>query len=293
MARLEGKIAIITGATSGIGERSVELFVEEGAQVVFCGRREELGRALAARVGPAAEFIRADVAVEDDVANLIDTTVERHGRLDVLFNNAGGPAPTGSIADIDTDFYDRAMKVLVGGVMLGMKHAAPVMIKQGSGSIINNGSIAGHQAGYSSSMIYSAAKAAVIHLSRCVAMELGEQGVRVNSVAPGYIETTMTEGMQGNGPVDGHSIDSRITLASAHNIAADVIGLQAMGYRLNQVGYLRYAMELRGLTLDDIEVVGEPIEDVKIDFKSHDNIASQLTWPVEGDWRPVFDAVGD
>jgi NAD(P)-dependent dehydrogenase (short-subunit alcohol dehydrogenase family) len=189
MARLEGKIAIITGATSGIGERSVELFVEEGAQVVFCGRREELGRALAERVGPAAEFIRADVAVEDDVANLIDTTVERHGRLDVLFNNAGGPAPTGSIADIDTDFYDRAMKVLVGGVMLGMKHAAPVMIKQGSGSIINNGSIAGHQAGYSSSMIYSAAKAAVIHLSRCVAMELGEQGVRVNSVPPGAIAT--------------------------------------------------------------------------------------------------------
>ena len=112
-------------------------------------------------------------------------------------------------------------------------------------------------------------------------------------VAPDLTVLDGTEGMQGNGPVDGHSIDSRITLASAHNIAADVIGLQAMGYRLNQVGYLRYAMELRGLTLDDIEVVGEPIEDVKIDFKSHDNIASQLTWPVEGDWRPVFDAVGD
>ena len=189
MARLEGKIAIITGGTSGIGERSVEIFVEEGAQVVFCGRREELGRALADRVGPRAEFIRADVAVEDDVANLINTTVQRHGRLDVLFNNAGGPAPTGSIADVDTELYDRAMKVLVGGVMLGMKHAAPVMIEQGSGSIINNGSIAGHQAGYSSSMIYSAAKAAVIHLSRCVAMELGEKGVRVNSVSPGAIAT--------------------------------------------------------------------------------------------------------
>ncbi len=189
MARLDGKIAIITGGTSGIGERSVEVFVAEGAQVVFCGRREELGQALAERVGPGAEFIPADVAVEEDVANLINTTVERHGRLDVLFNNAGGPAPTGSIADIDTEFYDRAMKVLVGGVMLGMKYAAPVMIEQGSGSIINNGSIAGHQAGYSSSLIYSAAKAAVIHLSRCVAMELGEKGVRVNSVSPGAIAT--------------------------------------------------------------------------------------------------------
>ena len=112
-------------------------------------------------------------------------------------------------------------------------------------------------------------------------------------VAPDLTVLDGTEGMQGNGPVSGDPIDSRITLASAHAIAADVIGLQAMGFRLDQVGYLRYAMELRRLTLDDIEVVGERVEDVKIDFRPHDNIASQLTWPVDGDWRPVFDAVGD
>ena len=112
-------------------------------------------------------------------------------------------------------------------------------------------------------------------------------------VAPDLTVLDGTEGMQGNGPVSGDPIDSRITLASAHSIAADVIGLQAMGYRLDQVGYLRYAMELRRLTLDDIEVVGERVEDVKIDFRPHDNIASQLTWPVDGDWRTVFDAVGD
>ncbi|MFP6595624.1 MAG: DUF362 domain-containing protein [Dehalococcoidia bacterium] len=112
-------------------------------------------------------------------------------------------------------------------------------------------------------------------------------------VAPDLTVLDGTEGMQGNGPVSGDPIDSRITLASAHSIAADVIGLQAMGYRLDQVGYLRYAMELRRLTLDDIEVVGERVEDVKIDFRPHDNIATQLTWPVDGDWRPVFDAVGD
>ena len=111
-------------------------------------------------------------------------------------------------------------------------------------------------------------------------------------VAPDLTVLDGTEGMQGNGPVSGDPIDSRITLASAHSIAADVVGLQAMGYRLDQVGYLRYAMELRGLTLDDIEVVGERIEDVRIDFRPHDNIAGQLTWPVDGDWRPVFDAVG-
>ncbi len=189
MGRLDGKIAIVTGGTSGIGARTVERFVEEGARVVFCGRRDALGEALAARIGDGAEFIHADVTIEAEVASLIEATAERHGRIDVLFNNAGGPAPTGSIAGIDMAGYHRAMDVLVAGVVHGMKHVAPVMIAQGAGSIINNGSIAAHQAGWSSSMIYSAAKAAVVHLSRCVAMELGEKGVRVNSVSPGAIAT--------------------------------------------------------------------------------------------------------
>jgi NAD(P)-dependent dehydrogenase (short-subunit alcohol dehydrogenase family) len=163
--------------------------VDEGATVVFCGRRQTLGEPLADKLGGKAEFVRADVAVEAEVAGLINETAERYGRVDVLFNNAGGPAPTGSIADIDMEFYHRAMTVLVAGVVHGMKHVAPLMKAQGSGSIINNGSIAGHQAGWSSSLIYSAAKAAVIHLSRCVAMELGESGVRVNSISPGAIAT--------------------------------------------------------------------------------------------------------
>ncbi len=189
MGRLEGKIALITGGTSGIGARSVEIFVEEGAEVVFCGRRENLGQALAEKVGERATFIKTDVSVESEVAELISRTVAAHGRIDVLFNNAGGPAPVGSIADVDMDFYHRAMDVLVAGVVHGMKHVAPVMKAQGSGSIINNGSVAAHQAGWSSSMIYSGAKAAVVHLSRCVAMELGESGVRVNSISPGAIVT--------------------------------------------------------------------------------------------------------
>ncbi len=113
------------------------------------------------------------------------------GRLDYIFNNAGGPAPTGSITTIPVDGFDQAMALLVRSVMLGMKHAAPIMMKQRAGSIINNGSIAGHQSGYSSSMIYSAAKAAVNHLTRCVGMELGEHNVRVNSVSPGPIATAI------------------------------------------------------------------------------------------------------
>ncbi len=120
---------------------------------------------------------------------LVDHAVTRYGRLDCIFNNAGGPAPTGGIEDIPVAGFDAAMALLIRSVMLGMKHAAPVMRRQGGGSIINNGSIAGNRAGYSSSVIYGAAKAAVIHLTRCVAMELGESNIRVNSISPGAIVT--------------------------------------------------------------------------------------------------------
>jgi NAD(P)-dependent dehydrogenase (short-subunit alcohol dehydrogenase family) len=189
MGMVDKKVAIITGATSGIGARTAELFIEEGASVVFTGRRQVEGEALAAKLGPKARFIQADATVEADWKRVIELTMQAHGRIDCLFNNAGGPSPTGSIASIPVDGFDAAMALLVRSVMLGMKHAAPVMMRQKSGSIVNNGSIAGHLAGYSSSMIYSAAKAAVNHLTKCVAMELGEYGVRVNSVSPGAITT--------------------------------------------------------------------------------------------------------
>jgi NAD(P)-dependent dehydrogenase (short-subunit alcohol dehydrogenase family) len=189
MGMIDGKVAIITGATSGIGARTAELFVEEGGSVVFTGRREAEGKALAAKLGAKARFIQADATLEADWKRVIDQTMQAHGRIDCLFNNAGGPSPTGSIASIPVDGFDAAMALLVRSVMLGMKHAAPIMMRQKSGSIVNNGSIAGHLAGYSSSMIYSAAKAAVNHLTKCVAMELGEHSVRVNSVSPGAITT--------------------------------------------------------------------------------------------------------
>ncbi|HUT49513.1 MAG TPA: SDR family oxidoreductase [Alphaproteobacteria bacterium] len=189
MARLDGKVAIVTGGTSGIGKRTAERFAEEGAKVIIAARREAEGQAIAEAIGGDARFIRTDVSREDDVEALIAKTIAAYGRLDVLFNNAGCPAPTGGIEGISLEASEQAMSVLFGGVLLGMKHAAPVMKKHGAGSIINNGSIAGHQAGWSSSVIYAAAKSAVIHLSRCVAMELGEVGVRVNSISPGAIAT--------------------------------------------------------------------------------------------------------
>jgi NAD(P)-dependent dehydrogenase (short-subunit alcohol dehydrogenase family) len=186
---LDGKVAIITGATSGIGTRSAELFVEEGAKVVFTGRRAPEGEALQARLGKDALFLRADAIEEADWQRVIAETLRAFGRLDCLFNNAGGPAPAGSITTIPVEGFDAAMALLVRSVMLGMKHAGPILMRQRSGSIINNGSVAAHRSGYSVSMVYGAAKAAVNHLTRSAAMELGEHNVRVNSVSPGSIAT--------------------------------------------------------------------------------------------------------
>jgi NAD(P)-dependent dehydrogenase (short-subunit alcohol dehydrogenase family) len=188
MGVLDGKVAIVTGGTSGIGARTAELFAEEGARVVISGRRRDAGEDLARRIGPPASFVQADVAQAAEVAALIAGTEAQFGRLDVLFNNAGFGIPPRSIADLDIEEYDRLMAVLVRGVMLGMKYAAPIMMRQQSGSIINTGSVAAFRAGYSS-QTYAAAKAAVVQMSRAVAAELGEYGVRVNSLSPGAIVT--------------------------------------------------------------------------------------------------------
>jgi NAD(P)-dependent dehydrogenase (short-subunit alcohol dehydrogenase family) len=189
MGRLNGKVAVITGATSGIGLRTAEMFVAEGARIVIAGRRAAEGEALAERLGADCIFLRTDVTVDAEMRALIGLAVEKFGRLDCLFNNAGGPAQVGGIEGLEADRFDAAIAVLLRSVMLGMKYAAPHMKKQGSGSIINNGSVAGRLAGYSSSLVYGAAKAAVIHLTKCVAMELGESGIRVNSISPGLIAT--------------------------------------------------------------------------------------------------------
>jgi NAD(P)-dependent dehydrogenase (short-subunit alcohol dehydrogenase family) len=190
MGRLDGKVAIIAGGTSGIGRRTAERFAEEGARVVIAGRRTEEGERLAKSLGPRTSFIRTDVTREPEVQAMIAHAVAHFGRLDCLFNNAGGgTGGAGSIESVRLEEYEATMAVLLRAVFLGIKHAAPVMRRQSAGSIISTGSVAGLRAGYSSSMIYSAAKAGMIHLSRCAAMELGEQGIRVNTITPGGIAT--------------------------------------------------------------------------------------------------------
>ena len=220
MGLLDGKIAIITGGTSGIGAATAELFIAEGAKVVFTGRRKAEGEAIAKRIGSGATFIQADATSEADWERVIRATLDQHGRLDALFNNAGGPAPTGSIESVPVPGFDAAMALLVRSVMLGMKHAAPIMKRQKAGSIINNGSVAAHLAGYSTSMIYGAAKAAVVHLTRCVAMELGEHSVRVNSISPGAIATGILAKALGAEPsrADGMADKLKTAFAAAQPI---------------------------------------------------------------------------
>lgn len=188
MGSLNGKVAVITGATSGIGARTAELFVNEGARVVIAGRRRARGEELAAKLGTIASFIRTDVSIERDIAAMIKHAVDRFGRLDCLFNNAGDASDGNGIVDIDIQKFNAAMTVHVGGVLLGMKYAAPIMMRQESGSIINMASVNGTRAGYIT-LTYATAKAAVIHLTKCVAVELGPYGVRVNTLSPGPVIT--------------------------------------------------------------------------------------------------------
>jgi NAD(P)-dependent dehydrogenase (short-subunit alcohol dehydrogenase family) len=186
MGALDGKVAIVTGGTSGIGEGIVERFVREGAKVVAAARRQEEGSALEKCLG--VRFVRTDVASEADVKALIDQTVKWFGRVDCLVNNAALPAPMVSITDIDVDTIDKLLAVNVRGVLLGIKHVAPVMLMQKSGSIINIGSMAGIRGGVSGH-IYSAAKGAVRALTHSAGAELAEKGVRVNCISPGAIVT--------------------------------------------------------------------------------------------------------
>ncbi|MGZ0190049.1 MAG: SDR family NAD(P)-dependent oxidoreductase, partial [Alphaproteobacteria bacterium] len=191
MAELDGKVAVITGGASGIGEASARLFVNEGARVVIADMQQDRGEALAAELGDAAIFVSCEVRQEEQVKATVDAAVSAWGRLDCMFNNAGFGGALGPLEDIPAEEFDMTFDVLVKGVFLGMKHATPVMRKQGGGSIINTGSIAGVTAGRGP-LVYSAAKAAVIQMSKTAAMPLGEDSIRVNCICPGAIATPLS-----------------------------------------------------------------------------------------------------
>jgi len=188
VVQLDGKVAIVTGGASGIGEGTVRKFVASGARVVVADIQDARGQKLAEELGPGVSYYHTDVSQEEEVRAAVGHAVNKWGRLDVMFNNAGFGGVSGSILETDMDAYDTTVAALLRGVVLGMKHAGRVMVEQGNGSIISTASVAGVGIGFGPH-IYSAAKAAVIHLTRSVANELGEQGVRVNAICPGGIAT--------------------------------------------------------------------------------------------------------
>ncbi len=185
--RLEGQIAVITGGTSGIGEATAEVFIKEGASVVIAGRSEEKGAELVDRLGDNAVFKVTDVMQEDAIQALMAFAVDRFGRIDCLFNNAGAPSK-GDLETVTREDFDSCLGLLLGSVVFGIKHVTPIMKKQGSGCIINNSSVAAHRLNQGGSL-YTAAKAAVSHYTRLAGMELGPFGIRVNSISPGAIAT--------------------------------------------------------------------------------------------------------
>jgi NAD(P)-dependent dehydrogenase (short-subunit alcohol dehydrogenase family) len=187
--RLAGKTALVTGATSGMGVDVVERFVAEGARVVFCGRTETAGLALASRLGTAARFVRADVTREPEISALVaEASRWLGGRIDCLFNNAAPSTREAPVTEVGGEELAADTMAIFGSVVLVTKHVVPVMCEQGGGSIVNNGSTAAHRAN-SSPAVYSALKAAVCHFTRCMAMELAEHRIRVNTISPGAIPT--------------------------------------------------------------------------------------------------------
>ncbi|MHA1985409.1 MAG: glucose 1-dehydrogenase [Promethearchaeota archaeon] len=190
MGKIDGKVAVITGGASGIGKATTKLFIEEGSRVVLGDIQDDLGKTLADELGPNAIYQHANVRSEDHIKSLIELAVEKFGKLDIIFNNAGFGGVGGPIDEIPTDAWDVTMEVMLRSVFLGIKHAVPIMKKQGYGSIVSTASVAGMRTGFGPHA-YSTAKAGIIHLTHTAAMELGEFNIRVNCVAPGGIATAI------------------------------------------------------------------------------------------------------
>ncbi|XP_024932855.3 zerumbone synthase-like isoform X2 [Ziziphus jujuba] len=196
--RLQGKVALITGAASGLGKATAHEFIRNGAHVVIADINTHLGPQVANELGHAAYFVKCDVTIEAQVAEAVEAAMARHGKLDIMYNNAGitGPVIPPSIADLDLDVFDRVMGINVRGTIAGIKHAARVMIPKGSGSILCTGSISGLIGGMGPHS-YTISKSTIPGMVKTVATELSQTGVRINCISPGPIPTPLSVGQIG------------------------------------------------------------------------------------------------
>lgn len=185
------KVGLITGVTSGIGKATARAFAKEGAFVHFCGRREALGEKVAQEIntqGGRASYQKADVRKEQDIKSFIDTCVQKYGRIDIAFNNAGIESSPNAIAEQSLDDWMNVINTNATGVFLSMKYELPVMLRQKGGIIVNNASVSGH-VGFGTISPYSASKHAIMSLTKVAALEYSDKNIRVNSVSPGAVDT--------------------------------------------------------------------------------------------------------
>jgi len=194
--RLDGKVAVITGAASGIGRATVDLFVSEGARVVAADIQDDKGARIEEDHKGMAHYVRCDVSQEKDVEAAVMAAKSFFGRLDVLFNNAGTGGANDPADGVTAESFDAVMHLHVRAAMFGMKYAVPLMRTQGGGSIISTASVAGIRTGYGP-FLYSVAKAAVVHMTHAAAAQLGPENIRVNCICPGLIATNIFAGAMG------------------------------------------------------------------------------------------------
>jgi NAD(P)-dependent dehydrogenase (short-subunit alcohol dehydrogenase family) len=188
--RLEDKVAVITGAASGIGRATVDLFVAEGARVIAADIQDDKGGRIEEDHKGRVHYVRCDVMQEADIKGAVEAARIRFGRLDILFNNAGTGGIRETTDDVSAEGFDSVMHLHVRAALFGMKYAAPLMRLQGAGSIISTASVAGLRTGYGP-MLYSTAKAAIIHMTHACAAQLGPENIRVNCICPGLIATNI------------------------------------------------------------------------------------------------------
>lgn len=198
MKQLSGKVAIVTGASSGIGRATAKLFATEGAQLIVAARREAELAVLVEEItteGGTAVALAGDVAKEDYAKALVETAVRHFGGLDIAFNNAGTLGELGPVPDMTLANWRQTLDGNLTGAFLGAKYQIPALLNRGGGSIVFTSSFVGHTAGFPGTSAYAAAKAGIVGLSQVLASEYGRQGIRVNAILPGATETPMAGAM--------------------------------------------------------------------------------------------------